>query len=467
MVQTRRQSKRTMPEKEPSAKRKRARASPKKVTKPVELGDVDHHSHGKVPGQLYLWGEGGFGQLGLGEDVMEKTRPYPLIIGEGQKVLDVAAGGMHSVAVTEEGQVWSWGVNDEGALGRLTSGRAWEESGMSMDEAGDPTQPGRVSLPRGIGRVLQVSAGDDHTLLLTDEGTVWGFGSFRNGSGIMGFSPGVEHQLTPVKVYHPASPAKRAVKVSSGSNHAAILLMDGTVMTWGDGEQGQLGRLGPRAFCGRRAMDRVNQMLTPQEIRISRGSLTQDKVVDVTCGNYSTFLITKKGQVFAMGSNNYFQLGESKSGSVLIFHPHKPKRLQHRNFQSVRAGPHHTLGLTDKGTMFSWGRSCYGRLGQSGVSVDGDEAVAVPERVSGLDADLVIGGMSAGSATSGCFSEENGEMWTWGAQECYLLAKGDQEDDEVLPNKVKETKKFCGQKVIRMVFGGQHGVCLAVDRMGG
>ena len=63
-----------------------------------------------------VWGTGDMGQLGLGEDVQEKARPFPLPLGS--PVLKVACGGMHTLAVTAGGQLFSWGVNDEGALGR-------------------------------------------------------------------------------------------------------------------------------------------------------------------------------------------------------------------------------------------------------------------------------------------------------------------------------------------------------------
>jgi hypothetical protein len=67
-------------------------------------------------GTLMVWGTGDMGQLGLGEDIQEKGRPFPLPLGA--PVLHVACGGMHTLAVTSTGHVFSWGVNDEGALGR-------------------------------------------------------------------------------------------------------------------------------------------------------------------------------------------------------------------------------------------------------------------------------------------------------------------------------------------------------------
>jgi hypothetical protein len=74
-------------------------------------------------GAVFMVGTGDFGQLGLGEEVQEKTRPFPLDAFGGLRVTAVACGGMHALAITEDGAVHSWGVNDDGPLGREVRAR--------------------------------------------------------------------------------------------------------------------------------------------------------------------------------------------------------------------------------------------------------------------------------------------------------------------------------------------------------
>ena len=69
-------------------------------------------------GDVYVVGSGDFGQLGLGEEAVEKARPVKVDAFGGSTVRGLACGGMHTLAVTADGSVYSWGVNDEGALGR-------------------------------------------------------------------------------------------------------------------------------------------------------------------------------------------------------------------------------------------------------------------------------------------------------------------------------------------------------------
>lgn len=64
---------------------------------------VHHPCHGSIPGKVLTCGEGDVGQLGLGEDVMEKGRPALVTIPD--PVIQVCGGGMHTVCLTEKGEV--------------------------------------------------------------------------------------------------------------------------------------------------------------------------------------------------------------------------------------------------------------------------------------------------------------------------------------------------------------------------
>ena len=81
-------------------------------------------------GSVLSLGTGDTGQLGLGEDITERTKPA-LVTGVNGKVMAVAAGGMHTICVTTDGKVWSFGCNDEGALGRAIDE---DEEGNNNDQ---------------------------------------------------------------------------------------------------------------------------------------------------------------------------------------------------------------------------------------------------------------------------------------------------------------------------------------------
>lgn len=276
-------------------------AKRRRATQPALL-PVSHTSHGTVPAHLFLWGDGGCGQLGMGEDVVEKYRPALLNLPGGKKLLQVACGGMHTVALAEDGTVYTWGVNDEGALGRETegelctnaaqaTGRWWGWHGLLVVVVAlqcvcfqecvfsvvsclllKPTATGTrhpsdvpvyVPLPE---RIVQVTAGDSHTCALTAMGSVYSWGTFRDASGVMGFGPQTRVQLLPTLVHEATTPETQLVQIASGADHVVGLTAAGRVVTWGNGQQGQLGRVGARQ-SGR---TKFSTLLEPHEVLIKR-----------------------------------------------------------------------------------------------------------------------------------------------------------------------------------------------------
>lgn len=110
--------------------------------------------------ECFMFGTNEFGALGLGDpadaddpDVRSRIpRPkYP--VSSVFKFIQVSCGGMHTVGLTGDGDIYTWGVNDEGALGRKTSGTCWEKEPDS--NKGDSFVPGQALLPGAV-RAVQV-----------------------------------------------------------------------------------------------------------------------------------------------------------------------------------------------------------------------------------------------------------------------------------------------------------------------
>lgn len=144
---------------------------------------------------VYVFGEGSSGELGLGtaKNAIDVKRPRLNALLSAQKVgvTQIACGGMHVAAVTKDNKVLTWGVNDQGALGRDTT---WDGGLRDIDDAesdasdssnnglnpkeSTPTPLPDNSFPEGT-VIIKVSAGDSHTLALTDDGLVYGWGTYR------------------------------------------------------------------------------------------------------------------------------------------------------------------------------------------------------------------------------------------------------------------------------------------------
>lgn len=200
-----------------------------------------------IVGNLLSCGQNEVGQLGLGEDVPEKTRPA--IIANVSNVVDIKAGGMHSLYLTGEGKIYSFGCNDEGALGRDTTVEGSEYS------------PAIVDLPAPC---VKISAGDSHSGCLLDDGRAFAWGSFRDSHGNMGLTMDGNKRFPIAMV-----PSVKFVDIDSGADHLVLLSNDGRVFTVGCAEQGQLGRVSARSSSGESRRGK-SQLLVPEQVNLKR-----------------------------------------------------------------------------------------------------------------------------------------------------------------------------------------------------
>lgn len=274
----------------------------------------------------------------------------------------------------------------------------------------------------------------------------------------MGFSPHKRIQLVPTLIYSPHKADDQVVRIASGADHTLALLRNGSVLSWGNGQQGQLGRVGERMS------DRVKlaTLLEPHvmPIKKARGAGKSVKIADVNCGTYASWVVTTDGSVYTCGLNNYGQLGLHQQEPV--YAPTFVKALLDKNVKAVKSGQHHTLVITEQGRLLSFGRPTYGRLGQKDADVSADSACPEVKQVDGLDGITVVSA-AAGLAVSGCI-DADGTVYMWGFGTSNQLGKGDDDEDEIVPKKLAETKKYSGYAAVQLEFGGQHVAMLCVKK---
>ncbi|XP_033958325.1 regulator of chromosome condensation [Pseudochaenichthys georgianus] len=389
---------------------------------------VSHRSHCKEAGQVLVLGQGDVGQLGLGENTIERKKPA--LVSLPEEIVEVIAGGMHTVCLSVTGQVYTFGCNDEGALGRDTS------------EEGSEMVPGKVVLEE---KVVQVSAGDSHTAALTEEGAVYLWGSFRDNSGVIGLLEPMKTCTLPIKV--PMTEA--VVKIASGNDHLILVTLEGNLYSSGTAEQGQLGRV-PERFSDRGGRKGLGRLLVPQMVKV-KGKV---HFVDAFCGAYLTFAVSKDGYMYGFGLSNYHQLGTKST--KMCFEPVKLTCFKNSTTSWVdfSGGQHHSLCLDAEGQVYCLGRAEYGRLGLG----EGAEEKSEPTPVTGMEP---VCGLSCGESVSIAVTRE-GSVYAWGMGTNLQLGTGG-EDDEWSP--VKMTGKQLENRAVLMASsGGQHTVLLVKDK---
>ena len=367
----------------------------------------------------------------------------------------LVCGGMHTIAVTGDGKLWSWGVNDEGALGRLAKSNNEFRNVMGMSQTTSTNSipenvPGVVELPAGS-RISSATAGDSHCMVLLSSGEVWGWGAYRNSSGVLGFTVSSKIQKVPLKIEIPTS--ARIIEIASGSDHVLALNAGGEVFSWGCSEKGRLGRLDPS----------TSDKSPKQDASVKEKSLNAGKIPSlsnvrhVACGFFNSFAVSSdNNKAYGWGLNNYGQL--SLPDEAPVYEPTFLESLSSNNIKSISGGEHHTLALTQKGKVVSFGRPTYGRLGRSDVSADKDAFISEPRCVDSISGRVVD--IGTGMAVSGAVTSD-GDAYVWGYGTTGQLGKGgDDEEDEILPYLLK-TKRLAKCDVQMISFGGQHAGLIA------
>lgn len=435
---------------------------------------------------VYVFGEGSAGELGLGPKAssLEVKRPRfnPNLAADKTGVVQLVAAAMHAVALTHDNKILTWGVNDGGALGRKT---LWEggvrdvdepepdleeldeddDSGMNPHES-TPTEVfwSKTELPEGT-RWTQVAASDSATFALTDDGRVYGWGQFRGANGPIGFRPdGPEKQEYPVLIPE----LKEIIQIAAGGNHALALQKSGRVFAWGAGDSNQLGR---------KIVERTQgaSCLIPREFGLPKGVKTG--IVKVGCGDNFSFAIDKLGNVYAWGLNNFGQLGMKDFAGEEDAYVLKPKiveALKDLNVKDFSGGSHHSYWITKGGDMLFAGRVDTFQSGLPPAEVeamaDGDvlrgpnskgeivvRAIIVPTKIHTVEGKVVTGG----THTEHCIAvTEGGKAWSWGFNTNYQVGQG--ATDEITQATVMDNKAIHDVKITGAASGAQYGMLTAL-----
>ena len=388
--------------------------------------------HNEEAGIGLACGQGDTGQLGLGDSVTERKRFQPVKMTE--KIVQIICGGMHTVCLTPAGDVYTFGCNDESALGRKT------------EEEEDTFVPMIVEIPN-ITKIVQITAGDSHSAALDASGSVYIWGIFRDSQGTLGLSADLmQHCISPLKL----SNIPEMVKIASGYNHLVMLSSLGDVYSVGAAEQGELGRVSKYQSVkgGRRGLSSV---LEPGMVYF----VGKQKTANIWSFGYNSFFLSSKNILFGCGLNNFGQTGTQVNNNN-VFVPTKVKAFVGMEIKEVAGGDHHTLFLTTEDHVYGAGRGDLGRLGIHPEPKD-PEYVSVPQK---LDIENVRS-IAAGSCVSFAVTQR-GDLYAWGAGTNNQLGLGDDED-YLKPEKVS-SKQLTDRKVIQVSAGGQHSTCLVVDR---
>ena len=335
--------------------------------------------------EVWTFGQNSYGELVQGDTVTRKV-PCRVTAVDEKSIVRVAAGNEHTVLLTADGTVYTAGYNDNGQCGQGSTERVGKLT--PVDEL-----RGHV--------VTQIHAynGCEHTLAVTQEGQLFSFGyNYRGqlGQGTTSsiFSPRLVRGLE----------SKKVVTVSCSYYHSVLSCAGGEIYAFGRNDFGQLG-LGD-------STDRKE----PARVELPTGG---EGARSIGCGQYHTMIATANGQAFAFGKNDYGQLGfagnESQRRPVLLEAP----IFEDSGVAEFRCGYYHTLCLLNSSHVFAFGRNDYGQLGLGHTT----QRVFGPQLVETLVGKDIIG------LSTGCYHSvaiaNSGALYVFGRNNHGQLGTGD------------------------------------------
>ncbi|HEV2784270.1 MAG TPA: hypothetical protein VGX25_33205 [Actinophytocola sp.] len=371
------------------------------------------------PGPVVAWGYNGQGQLGDGTLVNRSVPVAVCAVGQsapcpGQltNAVQVAAGDDDlSAALLADGTVLAWG---DGSVGALGDGTGTDRSTPTRVCAVGQTAPCSAFLTG----VTSIAAGRAHVLALLSDGSVVGWG--RNFQGQLGDGTSVDRS-TPVPVCAVGQSAPCSAFLTGvsglvgGDDHSVALLTDGSVLTWGDNEFGQLGNGTltdspvPTPVCA------VGQTAPCSEFLTGASSLGPG-LLD------NSLAVGPGGVVYGWGNNFFGQLGDGTTVDRLTpvqacaVGQAAPCSSFLTGITQVAGGSFsHTVAIGAGGAAYGWGSNGNGKLGD-GTTVDRSTPVRVCAVGQTAPCAQFLTGATAISAGSGHSIAvlASGGVVTWG-----------------------------------------------------
>ena len=377
-------------------------------------------------GDLYTWGDNENGQLGNGQKG-ESSGPKKILDNAVSIQWGTDSGHEFGAALTDDGSLYTWGNNERGQLG-------------TGDDKNSLT-PVKV-----MDNIRDFSIGSCCMGAITNDGDLYTWGENYNGflevSGQIGNGT-EEDALKPVKIL------ENVRTVDFGAYHAGAIKEDGSLYTWGSNHDGELGN------------GEYADSLTPIKI--------MDNVVEIDFTGFVSMALTEKGELYTWGTNDDGKLGIGVSELEIIC-SREPMMIM-SNVKTVNSGSaitndnelylwssevadeimgeslspvkvmddvsfgNDSYAITNDGILYLWGENYYGQLGNGnsgGKDNEYNEGIDswIPVKVMDNVASVSLGRNHSAAIT------KDGILYIWGNNSSGQLGNGTSENSDT-PIKAK------------------------------
>jgi RCC1 and BTB domain-containing protein len=251
----------------------------------------------------------------------------------------------------------------------------------------------------------------NNVIIVTKNDKVFTFGS--NEYGVLGLGhnnavkePQIVNQLCD----------QRIIDISYGYYHVLALTISGKCFSWGRNDWGQLGN-------GTQIDENKPKLIN---------TLLNEMVVQIACGYYQSFVLTKSGDLYGFGNNSEGRIGCGNNTNQLK--PIKIYGFNNEKIVSITCGAGHSLVLTDVGHVYSWGCNDWGQLGIGNTTHQN-----TPQKVL-LNNNQIIKSITCGHCHSLLLTTD-GHIYAFGYNNCGQIGNGNN-TNQLNPVKIIISQKF-------------------------
>ncbi|KAF8361618.1 ran-3 [Pristionchus pacificus] len=445
-------------------------------TKGLSLSYEDFINKSNLGDRVLSCGEGE--QLGHpGRTTTKKPRKVDIVEEDEMKIVQVVAGGVHSLLLTDDNRIFSCGINEKGTV----PAEGVERDG-STDEFAEIKLADLVpNFADEHGKVVMMTAGASFSAALTDKGSVIAWGNLRDQSGEVNVHP-LLHEMKekPVVIIHRRN--KVIAKIAAGENHLAMLSHDGHIFTFGDGSMGQLGRTTRTGTIRSRYM--VDGSGDALQVKVLDKKYKELLFKDIHAAGYWTAAISVTDTVYTFGLNNFGHLGTpfdktlreeeeqvAGAGDVApqeddrdfkVCKPTEADAYGKRNYTHM-AGVQHIVARSADGEVFAIGKNTDNALGLGTWTGNDDTAhwrYTTLQKVEKLNTKM--SGCSAKLGASIAW-DEDGNAFGWGCDTSGQLGLGIKDDDDKVVSEPSpiSSAHLDGYKIISVSVADNHSLFLA------
>jgi len=380
-----------------------------------------------VPYGVLACGSNSYGQLGMVNSNEMLLIPEVIPTLSNLQIIQVACGSKHSIALTKQGQVFTFGETCNGRLGH----------GIQANERTIQPIPKLLELPE-CSRSCFIACGDDFSFIITRENLVYAFG--RSGPWL-GLQQCEEDVWTPELVQVPD--ACEFTSISCGNDHVLSIDKDGIVFSWGRSNHGKLGHVEMENGCFKfRTEEQMDRLFVDDKEKhvgvlidrdcyrslLDSASSSNELYTSKLGAVLNPVLISQLTESVIVGmqdglTGDTLDMVKSRHGKTewIFLLPDKSDTFLPRpvvlldSCKLVAAGRDHSVMLTYSGRVFSCGANHEGQLGLGGEFMAATN-FTTPVPIAIQDSLNCVTHIACGDSHTAAVSND-GTLFTWGNAE--------------------------------------------------